>query len=103
MPDSLRAGIATSALQVVGLHDPPRKTSTGVDEGGTSACSSLSNFLQSSTLLNDFVLRSSLPGKLQFVLVLVSFLLVIVFSFVSLSAATSLSSRRELSTFVLSQ
>lgn len=56
MPSSFNAGIATSARQVVGLHEPPRNTSTGAD------VSPFDNFrLQSSTLLRDFVLRNSVP------------------------------------------
>ena len=41
---------------MVGLHEPPRNTSTGAD------VSPFDNFrLQSSTLLKDFVLRNSVP------------------------------------------
>lgn len=61
MPNSFKAGIATSALHVVGLHEPPKNTSTGAEEVLFSRF-----LLQSSTLLNDFVLRNSPPGKLQF-------------------------------------
>lgn len=54
MPSSLRAGMATSARQVVGLQDPPRNTSTG-------SLVAFFFFLVSSTLLNDLVLLSSVP------------------------------------------
>lgn len=60
MPNSCSAGIATSARQVVGLQDPPRNTSTGADVSELFADVD-DFFLQSSTLLRDFVLRSSAP------------------------------------------
>lgn len=62
MPNSFRAGMATSALQVVGLQEPPKNTSTG---GSVLLLplALLEIFLQSSTLLNDFVLRSSEPTE----------------------------------------
>lgn len=120
MPDSLRAGMATSARQVVGLQDPPKNTSTGADVGSPGFFLSLF-FWQSSTLLKDFVLRSSFPGKLlQFVVVAVvvdEFLLVLLVvvvvscfsfvlcSFVSLSVTSTpaLLSCRELNKWGLSQ
>lgn len=120
MPDSLRAGMATSARQVVGLQDPPKNTSTGADVGSPGFFLSLF-FWQSSTLLKDFVLRSSFPGKLlqfvEVVVVVVEFLLVLLvvvvvscFSFVlcsllslSVTSTPALLSCRELNKWGLSQ
>lgn len=115
MPDSLRAGMATSARQVVGLQDPPKNTSTGADVGSPGFFLSLF-FWQSSTLLKDFVLRSSFPGKLlqfvevvvvvdEFLLVVVSCFSFVLCSFVSLSVTSTpaLLSCRELNKWGLSQ
>lgn len=76
MPSSFKAGMATSARQVVGLQEPPKKTSTGaeeLEEDEEDADADADDLcLQSSTLLKDFVLRNSFTGKLlQFVAVVV--------------------------------
>lgn len=56
MPSSFNVGIATSALQVVGLHEPPRNTSTAASKPFVFE---LFFDLNSPTLFKDFVLRSS--------------------------------------------
>lgn len=66
MPNFFKAGIATSARHVVGLQEPPKNTSTGADVEPELVVVA-SSFLQSSTLLKDFVLRSSPPEKLHLV------------------------------------
>lgn len=71
MPSSFKAGIATSARQVVGLHEPPKNTSTGAAADDSIDFCFVCLCLQSSTLLKDFVLRNSFTGKLQFVVVVV--------------------------------